>query len=76
MAMPNIENREAIEAIGHFPMNMRAKEVSEYMGIGLSTVWYWVKIGKIKSYRIGDRVTIFKRSDLDALIESSEGVAS
>jgi len=56
--------------------NMRAKEAHKYLGVGLSTLWYYVKQGKIKAYRLSDRVTIFKKSDLDAFINAGvEGVA-
>ena len=51
--------------------NMRAKDVAIFMGCGLSTVWLWVKQGKIKAYRISDRITIFKRSELEAFIDAS-----
>jgi excisionase family DNA binding protein len=37
----------------------RAKELAEYLGIGLSTVWKWAKEGKIKSHNISRGVTIF-----------------
>ncbi|MDD3054381.1 MAG: helix-turn-helix domain-containing protein [Aliarcobacter sp.] len=37
----------------------RAKELAEYLGIGLSTVWKWVKDGKIKAHKISTGVTVF-----------------
>ena len=37
----------------------RAKELAEYLGIGLSTVWKWSKDGKIKAYNISKGVTVF-----------------
>ena len=49
-------------------VNMRAKEASQYMGCGLSTIWLWAKQGKITAYKLSDRVTIFKRDELDAFI--------
>jgi len=49
-------------------VNMRAKEASIYMGVGLSTIWLWAKQGKITAYKLSDRVTIFKRDELDAFI--------
>ena len=51
--------------------NMRAKEAHLFLGCGLSTLWLWVKQGKIKAYRISERVTIFKRSELEAFINAS-----
>jgi len=48
--------------------NMRAKDVATYMGIGLSTVWLYVKQGKLTPIRVSPRVTIFKRSEIDEFI--------
>jgi len=48
--------------------NFRAKEAAKYLGVGLSTIWHYVKQGKIKAYKLSERVTIFKKEDLDAFI--------
>ena len=37
----------------------RAKELAEYLGIWLSTVWKWAKEGKIKAHNISKGVTVF-----------------
>ena len=37
----------------------RAKELAEYLGIGLSTVWKWAKDGKIKAHNLSRGVTVF-----------------
>jgi len=50
--------------------NLRPKEASQYLGIGLSTVWLYVKQGKLNPIKLSKRVTIFKRSDLDNYINS------
>lgn len=42
-----------------FKTKYRAKELAEYLGIGLSTVWKWTKDKKIKSYVISKGVTVF-----------------
>lgn len=49
---------------------MRAKEVAEYLGIGLSTVWLYAKQGKLKPINLSSRVTVFQKSDIDAFIAS------
>ncbi len=55
--------------------NMRAKEASRFMACGVSTLWLWVKQNKIKAYKLSDRVTIFKREELEAFINANvEGV--
>lgn len=41
------------------PKFLRAKEIAKYFGIGESTVWYYLKMGKIKSKKISERVTLF-----------------
>ena len=52
--------------------NLRAKEVAEYIGIGLSTVWLYAKQGLLKPINLSPRVTVFKKSDIDAFITSRE----
>jgi len=52
--------------------NLRPKEAHKYLGIGLSTLWLYVKQEKIKAIKLSDRVTIFKKSNLDAFIASRE----
>jgi excisionase family DNA binding protein len=52
--------------------HLRPKEAHKYLGIGLSTLWLYVKQGKIKAIKLSDRVTIFKKSDLDAFVTSRE----
>lgn len=37
----------------------RAKELAEYLGVGLSTVWKWAKDGRIKPHNISKGVTVF-----------------
>ncbi|PRM91249.1 hypothetical protein CJ672_10275 [Arcobacter cryaerophilus gv. occultus] len=50
-----------------FKTKYRAKELAEYLGIGLSTVWKWSKDGKIKSYVISKGVTVF---DINEVLEN------
>ncbi|MDQ1339031.1 MAG: hypothetical protein QG567_180 [Campylobacterota bacterium] len=49
-------------------INMRAKDAHKYLGVGLSTLWHYVAQNKIRAYKLSDRVTIFKKSELDAFI--------
>ena len=55
----------------HQVENIRAKEASKCLACGISTLWLWVKQGKIKAYKLSDRVTIFKRSELDEFINGA-----
>lgn len=54
------------------PNNMRAKEAAKYLGISLSTIWLYAKQRKVKPIKLSDRVTIFKKEDLDAFINGGE----
>jgi len=45
--------------------NYRPKEVAEYLGIGLSTVWLYIKQGKLKKTKLSDRVTVVTKDELD-----------
>jgi len=47
----------------------RAKEVSEYLSIGLSTVWSMVKNGKLTSIKLSPKVTIFDKNEIDNLVK-------
>ena len=57
------------------PENLRAKEACKYLGVGLSTLWLYAKQGKIKPIKLSERVTIFKKSDLDSFINGRSEVA-
>jgi len=48
--------------------NMRAKDAHLYLGVGLSTLWHYVAQNKIRAYKLSDRVTVFKKSELDDFI--------
>jgi len=37
----------------------RARELAKHLGIGLSTVWHYAKLGKIKGKKLSPRVTVF-----------------
>lgn len=52
--------------------NFRPKEAAKYLSCGLSTVWLYAKQGKITPIKLSDRVTIFKKEDLDAFINGGE----
>jgi len=54
--------------------NLRAKEASKYLSIGLSTLWLYAKQGKLKPIKLSKRVTIFEKSDLDNFIKTQREV--
>lgn len=43
----------------------RAKELAQFLGIGLSTVWLYAKQGKITPKKISTGVTVF---DIDEVL--------
>jgi len=53
-------------------INYRPKEASKYLGIGLSTLWLYIKQGKLKTKKLSERVTIIEKIELDNLINSVE----
>jgi len=48
---------------------LRAKEVAQYLGIGLSTVWLYAKQNKLTPIKLSARVTVFDKSELDSLFD-------
>ncbi len=44
---------------------MRAKQLAEHLGIGLSTVWLYAKQGKITPKKASDRVTLFEVAEVE-----------
>jgi len=48
-----------------FSQNLRAKNVAEYLGIGLSTVWLYAKQGKLTPYKLSERITVFRKEEID-----------
>ena len=49
---------------------LRVKEVAEMLGIGVSTVWHYVKIGKLpKPIKFGDRAPAWRLSELEEWLE-------
>ena len=55
--------------------NYRPKEAAEYLGIALSTIWLYAKQGRLHPVKLSDRITIFKKSDLDHLIDQGTDAA-
>jgi len=43
----------------------RAKELAEYLGVGLSTIWLYAKQGKITPQRVSSRVTVFDIDEVE-----------
>jgi len=52
--------------------NYRPTEASTYLGVGLSTIWLYIKQGKLKAKKLSQRVTIIPKSELDSLLSFDE----
>ena len=51
---------------------MRAKQLAEHLGIGLSTVWLYAKQGKITTKKASDRVTLFEVAEVEKALLGGE----
>lgn len=51
--------------------NYRPKEAAIYLGVGLTFIWELAKKGRLTPIKLSERITVFKRSDLDGLIETA-----
>jgi len=47
----------------------RPKKAAEYLGIGLSTFWLYVKQNKIKVSKLSPQVTVVSEDELKRFIE-------
>jgi excisionase family DNA binding protein len=50
----------------------RVKELCNYLGVSKSTVWRWAANGKIKSYKISAKVTVFDIDEVNKALFGSE----
>ena len=50
----------------------RAKEVAEYLGCGLSTIWYWSANKKLTPKKISSKVTVFDIEEINKLFNEVE----
>ncbi len=50
---------------------LRAKQIAEQNGVGLSTVWFYVKQKKLTPIKVSSRVTVFDAKEVDELFGGS-----
>lgn len=49
---------------------LRANQIHQLLGIGLSTWWLWVKEGRApKGLKLGSRTTVWRAEDIRALLD-------
>ncbi len=56
------------------PKYLRPKELAEYLGIGLSTVWLYSKQGKIKRIKMSQKVTLFNVEETEKALNLNESM--
>ncbi len=62
-----------------FPLsgNVRAKQSAQFLSIGISTFWLWVKQGKIKQpTKHGERVSVWDAEYIRSLAENGVSEAA
>lgn len=57
--------------INKLPQRLRAKQVAELYGIGLSTVWFYARKKIITPIKISDSVTVFSTEELERVFSTS-----
>lgn len=51
---------------------MRARELANHLGVGLSTIWLWSKQKKISSKKLSERVTVFEVAEVEKALFGGE----
>ena len=61
------------------PAYLRPARSAEYVGIGLSTLWRYLanreKTGFPQALKLSERITLFRRADLEAWVEGRNPTA-
>lgn len=50
--------------------HLRDKQAAAWLGVACSTLWMYVRQGKVKSIKLSPKVTVFAVSDLEAFVQS------
>jgi len=48
----------------------RPKEAAAYLGIGLSTVFLYMKLGMIQRTKLGTKITVITKNELDRFAQT------
>lgn len=67
--------RRQVQSDNSIKQTYRPKEAAQFLSIGLSTFWLYVKQNKLRTIRLSDRVTIVKREELENFINANVVVA-
>lgn len=53
----------------------RPKEAATYLSVSESCIWQLLKRGDLTSYKLSPKVTVLKKSELDAFVQSRMNIA-
>jgi predicted site-specific integrase-resolvase len=45
---------------------LRPKPAAEFLGVGLSTIWLYIRQGKLNARKLSESVTVISKADLMA----------
>ncbi len=54
-----------MELTKQLPRVQRPKQVAQNYGVGLSTIWLYIKQGKLKASKISEKVTVLDTEELE-----------
>ncbi len=61
---------------GQQQVNFRPRQAAQYLNVGLSTIWLYIKQGKINTTKLSERVTIITRAELERFVAEAVGSAA
>lgn len=47
----------------------RPREAAIYLGVCVSTIWNWIAEEKLKTKKLGEKITVIDKYDLDNFVE-------
>lgn len=54
-----------MEVTKQLPRKQRPKQAAENYGVGLSTIWLYIKQGKLTAAKISEKVTVLDTAELE-----------
>lgn len=61
---------------GQQQVNFRPRQAAQYLNVGLSTIWLYIKQGKINATKLSERVTIIPRVELERFVAEAVDCAA
>ena len=54
-----------MEVLRQLPRKQRPKQAAENYGVGLSTIWLYIKQGKLSTTKVSAKVTVLDTNELE-----------